>query len=1812
MKRPGLYLLSFITVLTLIFPNFFAGASFPAAVSGSRFVRVQPEFASRLAQLGLQPLRLEDYGAFLWLELTPGDFQQLQARLPGQFEQDLEAGSISVAGYRFDPITQGEPKLPASLLAESSASGFHLVQLAAPVKDAWLAALQQTGAEVLQYYPNYSYLVWATESQAARIRSLPQVRWSGAFHTAYRIAPGLSQATGLLENVAVTFYNDGSTKDILDRIRSLGGEYLQHFPAQPDGRFYTALFKLDAARLVDVARITSVWAVELASPRPAFDDENGAQIIAGNTPGGTPATGYYTWLADKGVDGSGITWADVDTGLNAAHPDITGRAVAFVSYAGAPAANTDPDGHGSHTAGAIMGDGKFGTGITDPNGFYWGTGAAPESTLVVQNALMGSSWPPAGGWQVLSRDSVVNGAMGSSNSWFTGASGAQGYSSAARTHDLMVRDANFDTVNTAEPIAMVFSAGNNGPNPSTITEPKEAKNLIVVGASANYPRILSSINDIAYFSSRGPALDGRLLPNVMAPGYQTSSFNGSGANCGSPVAGSGSTYYNYCSGTSMAAPFVSGSAALIADWWGQEGRGVPSPAMIKALLINGASDMAGGSDGNSGIVANIPNNNQGWGRVNLNNVIRTGVPSLYYDQSSVFHNTGETWSQSFGVADPTKPLKISLVWSDAPGAVGANPALVNNLDLTVQVGSTAYRGNRFSAGWSMTGGAADVLNNIENVYVQNPAGGIQVTVQASNVAGDGVPYNGDATDQDFALVCTNCAQFPDFTLLAEPASQAVCAPAQAGYSITVGSILNFSESVTLSTAITPASPLSSSFNTNPVTPPGSSTLTIGSTGAAAPGSYTIDVFGVAASSTHTSTVQLAVYNAAPGTPSLLTPSDNQVGAPARPTFTWSASSQAAVYLLEVASDSAFSNPVISAPGLTTTSYTPDFDLNTSVRYYWRVTAANTCGSGSPSQVFSFVTLAAPGDCNLGSLPVAYLQDNFESGAPGWTHDGTGDSWALSSVRTRSGLFSYHADDPAVASDQRLYSPPVSLPTGAGPLTLQFWNYQVIEDRSLGGCYDGGLLEISTDNGTTWNQVLNPGLLTDPYDGAIAVTSNPLYPKDAWCGDPQDWLKSVAALDAYAGQTVRFRFRLGSDASVSREGWYIDDVVVQGCVLADYDASLAPAASTLDALPGSLAVHQFTLNNLGLPDTYSLTLEGSVWPTSLLTPAVVALGTGQSAQVEVRVSVPPAAPQELLLGSDSFTLTVRSNTVPTLDWASSGTTRSVINPALTLTPPAQSAAGEPGELVNFTFTLANTGDFTDTIGLGLSGYTWPSSAPPSVILGPGKTAPVAVQVEIPLDLPMDVVIASDIFTLTATSGWAPEVSVSAKGTTNANVTPAVIVTPAQGTMGALPGSVVTHTIQVRNTGTYTDNLALSITGNQWSTLAPINTGPLAPDAQKEILVRVTIPTLLEKVVASDSFTLSATSQWDSSVSDTYLGTSEARVEAGVLLSPAAAAQSGAPGEVLTYTFMVTNTGDYLDSIQLTVSGNLWATTAPANTGPLAPAASQQVQVLVTIPSSPILETSVVTDSFQLKAASQWDDTMYEMATVTSTTSVEANLALSPPNQTKTGAPGTQVALTYLVTNTGTISDQMVISLQGSLWPTQAPAATGILAPGGSQNVTVLVDIPATPVEASVIASDQFTLTVSSGWDAAVAAQASGTVQASADLSASLGADQTGSAVVGTQAVYLFVLSNTGTYSDTYMLQAAGGWPASLSESSSGLLGPGESFVVSLTVEVPLTAVLGSSETVTVSATSGLDAGVSAQAAATTTAVWRRLFLPVVMR
>ena len=397
-----------------------------------------------------------------------------------------------------------------------------------------------------------------------------------------------------------------------------------------------------------------------------------------------------------------------------------------------------------------------------------------------------------------------------------------------------------------------------------------------------------------------------------------------------------------------------------------------------------------------------------------------------------------------------------------------------------------------------------------------------------------------------------CLLTPDFTIAATPASQSICAGTSALYTVDVGAVSGFANNVTLSASGNPGA-TTTGFVPNPVTPPGTSTLTVGNTSGVGAGTYSIAVAGSASGSPgHSTPVDLTVFATAPAAPTLTAPANGATGVDLTPTFTWTGGAGSVDYTIEVASDAGFGTIVASATGLTAATWTSDVTLDALTTYFWRVRAGNACGEGANSATFSFTTEQAPGTCPPGTVATSVYTYGFEAGLSGWASSGSGNTWAITTTAAyvHSGTQAMHANDPATTSDQRLVSPSIVLPTGQDPLVLEFWNFQTLQADGATACFDGGILEISTNGGSTWSQVPDVDMLTDPYDGPIGA-GNPLAGLEAWCGDPQAYLNSIVDVSTWAGMTVKFRFRLGSNGSTGRtNGWNLDDVLLQSCTSAD--------------------------------------------------------------------------------------------------------------------------------------------------------------------------------------------------------------------------------------------------------------------------------------------------------------------------------------------------------------------------------------------------------------------------------------------------------------------------------------------------------------------------------------------------------------------------------------------------------------------------------------------------------------------------------------
>lgn len=388
-------------------------------------------------------------------------------------------------------------------------------------------------------------------------------------------------------------------------------------------------------------------------------------------------------------------------------------------------------------------------------------------------------------------------------------------------------------------------------------------------------------------------------------------------------------------------------------------------------------------------------------------------------------------------------------------------------------------------------------------------------------------------------------RLPDFSLSLQPDAIAVCSTDTSEVTVTVGSVNQFDDPVTL--AADPLAGFALSFNpTGPIVPPGQTVLTLAGDGSVLSGIETIAVTGTSGSLTHQADLLVNVFNSLSSGPQLTSPANGAANVDPGTSFSWQALDGAVSYRLEAAMDAGFTQVVLMQNGISGTEYTPPVALQTDTRYYWRVTAENPCGEMTANQVFSFRTRPGPGDCPAGTTAQTLYLSDFEDGAPGWVDSSTGAyHWALSTARAHSPVSSWAAAVPTAIADQRLVSPAITLPVNELPLSLAFWHRWTFDSPSV--CNDGAILEVSTNGGSSWTQLGSAKLLTNPYTGTVrSGVFNPLAGKSAWCG-VSDWVWTVADLGEYAGQTILVRFRLGSGSSGSAEGWYLDDVKVQSCL-----------------------------------------------------------------------------------------------------------------------------------------------------------------------------------------------------------------------------------------------------------------------------------------------------------------------------------------------------------------------------------------------------------------------------------------------------------------------------------------------------------------------------------------------------------------------------------------------------------------------------------------------------------------------------------------
>ncbi|WP_022667070.1 S8 family serine peptidase [Desulfospira joergensenii] len=613
-----------------------------------------------------------------------------------------------------------------------------------------------------------------TSLTAEQIESIP-LRWVGFLDNRDKLAPSLKKKTtgayagrepGRIE-LMVKLFQEADFNGVARQLEKLGGKILR----DAGENLGVIVVSVPEGKLDSVAAINAVRYVDPALG-PGLPESDRARSFIGADP-----------VQAAGIEGTGVTVGVFEyEHIYAAHPDFGGRAL---KGDGGPTYPDEGFAHPTMTAGMIAGDGS----LAAANGgtpLQW-RGMAPDAFI----SFYAYQDPVDSVTNYMDdvQDAVVNDGIDmANNSW--GDSGCADFAYGAYAGRAPFLD-NIVHGSLGRKIPIIFSAGNerrgiwdsdledytydclaNTASPfenyGSLNHPKSAKNILAVGA-------VDSDNDkMSDYSSWGPTLDGRIKPEVVASGHHNGADDGNITFIDNPYgrevdAWGNETYgnpsqqdfrvpyrfnpadpddfrYGWYGQTSSAAAQVSGGYALILDAWREQfpGRADPLPSTYKALVVHTARDLDNATSWyNPG-----PDYASGFGVVDVDAAI-TSVQRREALENQVDHGGSETYY--LAVAAGTPSLKITLAWDDPAAADGADPALINDLDLVV----TAPDGTRHYP-WTLDPASpsadaqqnqADRVNNLEQVAVDAP---VQGTWEVS-IAGHSVPEG----PQPFSLVADN-------------------------------------------------------------------------------------------------------------------------------------------------------------------------------------------------------------------------------------------------------------------------------------------------------------------------------------------------------------------------------------------------------------------------------------------------------------------------------------------------------------------------------------------------------------------------------------------------------------------------------------------------------------------------------------------------------------------------------------------------------------------------------------------------------------------------------------------------------------------------------------------------------------------------------------------------------------------------------------------------------------------------------------------------------------------------------------------------
>ncbi len=1101
---------------------------------------------------------------------------------------------------RFDPTVESLKTSP-KLASAPAWTRYGVVQFnSAQAMD--VTIIEAAGARVLEYIPNNAYLVrWDAHSRK-RLEGSKQLRFVGAWNPEFKVSPSLwredqkiAQAMAL-EVMGFRGQSAAGLKAVIQKLvpqASVGlAEEVAGLPMArlsiPEG--ITPLEVVNALALTDqVMWLDRHYPVKI-------HNASTVGVIQANSPSGGPppdnaplwdqdilGTGQIVAVADSGLDRNAVhfsQWHD-GNGLNTEvtdaeflEADEVGQLFMdrkVVGYFVQPGAfpydhNEDCGGsrsgfHGTHVTGTVAADGGEPSTPTEAN-HDAADGMAPNAQILFQQlgnaqegCLLGRGGFPMFIQAADSGAGVSNGSYGSD---------------APEPPDNGYFGNDFEADAAAylrEDLLLVFSAGNEGPGPDTAGHPAQAKSPLSVGATEN-----GDNRDPADFSSRGPAHDGRVKPDVMAPGVRIRSVLGNSVDDNPPP-----PFNNNITaarqGTSMSSPAAAGGAVLMRQYFmdGFYPSGVrnpadalvPSGALMKSTIINGASNYA-----------QTPSMETGWGRMFLDNNLYfagdTRQLRIWDRPNAAGLVSGQ--SESYVVqVEAGEEFRATLAWTDPPASSVSGRALINNLDLVVQSGGQTWRGNVINGAESAVGGSADAVNTVEQVRLTAPAAGqYTVTVQATSVPGNGV-QNTDIQGYGLAVSAAQCetavSQSGDFSVAANNAAIDLSLDGLTGAS-------NYQVYRSLGSCASPQTP----FKFVGQAPDGQfSDLRTQGGFEYAYQFRGVDACGEGPISACKSVVSEAACTLLPEFDATKARIDVVGGDTCGIAINWdvgkaSCPGVSLKYNIYRSLDPFF----VPGPGNRIASVGAsayqDLDVDPLTTYYYAVRAEDGSGSGqgpdggNETGEVARIRATTRSDTNV---PGTYIDDIDVQ-----TFVATDAPWQVSQRRSSTGSFSFHnareGENHPNLTCAYLTTPPIELAAGSPRLTYDAW-------FNLEEFWDGVVVEISNNGGETWQDLPPAGgypsdfSMTAP-DGEPINECGYAATQGAFNGVQQSFTEYASALDAYAGQTVQIRWAFSSDPGLEFEGFYLDNVAVSN--------ASSPAACSASGLSQKISGPWFNENQSG--------------------------------------------------------------------------------------------------------------------------------------------------------------------------------------------------------------------------------------------------------------------------------------------------------------------------------------------------------------------------------------------------------------------------------------------------------------------------------------------------------------------------------------------------------------------------------------------------------------------------------------------------------